>query len=111
MGGIWRVSLQAPAIIGQHIHVPAAMVALLHDSYILVEPLSLLLTVISAVVWEVIQVRAKKVELDRHASTECLKTLQQISNNSLVVFAAVVAQEILDNRLQGSPCSFLLWLK
>jgi hypothetical protein len=69
------ISLQAPAIVSQHIDVPAAMVSFLHDTNILVKSLTLLLAVITRVVRKVVQVRTQEMELYRHARPKVMETL------------------------------------
>jgi hypothetical protein len=52
---LWVTSVQQPAVISHHADIPSSLVSYFHLLYVLMKPLSLLLTNSSKIFWKVVQ--------------------------------------------------------
>src|SRR5258705_3424278 len=57
------ISFNCPTVVCQHFTTPFALISLFHMIHILVETLSVLVTYCTAVFWEIIEMRMKKMNL------------------------------------------------
>ena len=56
-----HMSLQAPAVVGQKIDIPSALIAFLYITDILVKALTVFFTEVSIILWRIVQIRPEEM--------------------------------------------------
>ena len=70
-----HIPVQAPAVVGQKVNIPSALIAFLHIIDILLKALTMFYTEISTIFWKIVQMRPEEIHFHWHALTNLVEIL------------------------------------
>ena len=63
-----HIPVQAPAVVGQKVNIPLALIAFRHITDILLKALTMFFTEISTIFWKIVQMRPQEMHFHWHAN-------------------------------------------
>lgn len=98
------ITLEHPAVVGEHSSTPASLVTCFHDGDFLVEAFPVFVADFTKTCGEKVEMSVKQVNFKGHVTTHVAVGIDALLNNFFVVSRLAISLEISDDGFESYPC-------